>query len=82
MLRIRYSEWVKIKIRIPDHISESIEKKPIFGLKILEFFDEDPDPGSGMEKIWIRDKPPGSATPQINDLQAGPETDLMPIMKI
>jgi hypothetical protein len=42
----------------PDHISESLE--PIFWVKILEFFDV--DPGSGMEKIRIRDKHPGSAT--------------------
>jgi hypothetical protein len=33
--------------------------------KILKFFDADPDGkkfGSGMEKIRIRDKDPGSAT--------------------
>jgi hypothetical protein len=35
----------------PDHISESL--KTIFWVKILKFFDE--DPGSGMEKIPIRD---------------------------
>ncbi len=44
----------------------------VFGLKILEIFYADPDTGSrifsildlwsGMEKIWIRDKHPGSAT--------------------
>jgi hypothetical protein len=45
---------------IPDHISESLET--IFGLKILKFFDSDPDDlksgvflilvlGSGMEKF-------------------------------
>jgi hypothetical protein len=34
------------------------------GLKILKFFDADPDPGSAMEKFGsgIRDKHPGSAT--------------------
>ncbi len=35
----------------PDHISESLET--IFWVKILHFFDA--DPGSGMEKIRIRD---------------------------
>jgi hypothetical protein len=34
-----------------DHISESLEKN--FWVKILKFFDA--DPGSGMEKIRIRD---------------------------
>jgi hypothetical protein len=41
-----------------DHISESL--KNIFWVKILKFFDA--DSGSGMEKIRIRDKLPGSAT--------------------
>ncbi len=41
----------------PDHISENLET--IFGLKYLKFFDA--DPGSGMEKIRIRDKHSGSA---------------------
>ncbi len=60
---------------IPDHISESSETT--FWVNIVNFFvaDADPDPGSkiffylwvrdprsGMEKIWIRDKHPGSAT--------------------
>jgi hypothetical protein len=31
----------------------SFTEKPFFGVKILKFFD--PDPKSGMEKIWIRD---------------------------
>jgi hypothetical protein len=35
----------------PDHISKSLET--IFWVKILHFFDA--DPGSGMEKIRIRD---------------------------
>jgi hypothetical protein len=35
----------------PDHISESLET--IFLVKTLAFFDA--DPGSGMEKIRIRD---------------------------
>jgi hypothetical protein len=33
-------------MNIPDHISESW--KQFFGLKILKFFDADPDPGSGI----------------------------------
>ncbi len=35
----------------PDHISESLET--IFWVTILKFFNA--DPGSGMEKIQIRD---------------------------
>jgi hypothetical protein len=42
----------------PDHISQSL--KTICWVKILQFFDA--DPRSGMGKIWIRDKHPGSAT--------------------
>jgi hypothetical protein len=42
----------------PDHISEILET--IFGVKSFEFFDT--NPGSGMEKILIRDKHPGSTT--------------------
>jgi hypothetical protein len=42
----------------PDHVSESSET--IFWVKILKFVDV--DTGSGMEKIRIRDKYPGSAT--------------------
>jgi hypothetical protein len=49
----------------PDHISKSSET--IFLVKILKFLDADPGSGmkkfgSGMEKIRIRDKHPGSAT--------------------
>ena len=48
-------------MNIPDHISESLET--IFEVKILKFFDVDADPGifltldpgTGMEKIRIRD---------------------------
>jgi hypothetical protein len=57
-------------INIPDDISESLE--PIFWVKIIKFFNADPDPGSGifltldpgcgMEKIQIRDEYPGCAT--------------------
>jgi hypothetical protein len=61
---IRDPGWVKNQgpesvTNIPDKISESLET--IFGLKILKFFDADPDPksgifltldqGSGMEEI-------------------------------
>jgi hypothetical protein len=57
----------------PDHISECLEA--IFWVKILKFFDA--DPGSGMERIRIRDpgwkklgsgfrdKHPGSPTIQL-----------------
>jgi hypothetical protein len=38
---------------IPDYISESLET--FFWVKILKFFDADPDPGSGMERIRIQD---------------------------
>jgi hypothetical protein len=38
----------------PGHISGSLEK--IFWVKILKFFDA--DPGSGLEKIRIRNKQP------------------------
>jgi hypothetical protein len=52
----------------PVYISASLET--IFWVKILKFFDVDLgsgifltlDPGSGLEKIRIRDKHPGSAT--------------------
>jgi hypothetical protein len=49
----------------PDHISQSLQT--IFLVKILKFFDVDSESGmekfgSGMEKIRIRDKHPGSAT--------------------
>ncbi len=57
-------------MNILDRISESLETNFLF--KILQFFDTDTDPdpgifftldpGSGMEKIRIRDKHPGSAT--------------------
>jgi hypothetical protein len=40
------SEFWDGNIRIPDHISESIET--IFELKIRKFFDADPDQGSGI----------------------------------
>ncbi len=41
---------------ITDHISESLET--IFWVKILKFFDADPDPGTGnlFDLVsWIRD---------------------------
>ncbi len=40
-------------MNIPDHISESLET--IYGLKYVNFFNADPDPWSGMEKIRLRD---------------------------
>ncbi len=67
--------WVKIRIQIWDEQPKSYFrelKKTIFWVKILKFFDV--DPGSGMDKIRIRDpgwnkvgpgirnKHPGSAT--------------------
>jgi hypothetical protein len=42
-------------MNIPDHIFESL--KQFFGLKILKFFDADPDPGSGI--FLILDPGPG-----------------------
>jgi hypothetical protein len=51
----------------PDHISESLEQ--ILGLKYFNSLmrirvqdGKNSDAGSGMEKIRIRDKHPGSAT--------------------
>jgi hypothetical protein len=45
----------------------------IFWVKILKFFDA--DPGSEMEKIWILDKHPGSATlePTLSTEVKGPD---------
>jgi hypothetical protein len=68
---IRDPGWVKNPDNIPDHFSENLET--IFWVKILKLFDVDPDPGyvglfyprSGMGKIRIRDKHPGSA-PLVN----------------
>jgi hypothetical protein len=37
---------IKVRIRDPDHISESLET--IFWVIILKFFDVDPDQGSGI----------------------------------
>jgi hypothetical protein len=60
-------------MNIPDPVSESLET--ILWVKILKFFDMDAnpdpgwknsDPGSGMEKIRIRDTHPGSATLLVN----------------
>jgi hypothetical protein len=47
----------------PDHISEGLEI--IYWVKMLQFFDADSawkKIGSGVEKVRIRDKHPGSAT--------------------
>jgi hypothetical protein len=55
-------------MNIPDHISESLET--IFGLKILKFFDGDPDPGSGIfltldpDPEW-KNSDPGSGSEQL-----------------
>jgi hypothetical protein len=49
----RSESGIRIRMNIPDCISESLETK-FFGLKILKFFDADSDlfdPGSGMEKF-------------------------------
>jgi hypothetical protein len=52
----------------PDNFCKSLETI-FFGLKILKFScgsvirdGKNSHPGSGMEKNWIRDKHPGSAT--------------------
>jgi hypothetical protein len=53
-------------MNIPDHISESFET--IFlGLKILKFFDADPDPGS--DKLFTLD--PGSRMEKIRIYDPG-----------
>jgi hypothetical protein len=54
----------------PDQISESLET--VFWVKILKLFDA--NPGSGMEKIWFRDKYPVSAT--LNFFIANPNPNL------
>ncbi len=50
-------------MNITDHNSEKIRNN-FLGLKYLEFYDADPDPGSGMEKFGsgIRNKRSGYAT--------------------
>jgi hypothetical protein len=61
--RIRDGEKISIRIRmnIPDHISESLET--IFCVKILKFFDADPGSGNFFDAgSGTRDKHPGSAT--------------------
>jgi hypothetical protein len=51
---IRDPGWVKIKIRIRDeHLGSYFREKLLFWFKIIKFIDA--DPGSWMEKIWIRD---------------------------
>jgi hypothetical protein len=45
-------------MNIPDHISESLET--VFLVKILKFFDSDPDPGSGIFLTLDLDSDPGS----------------------
>ncbi len=63
--------YIRDIISIPDHISESLKQ---FWVKNTEFFSQfcvaDPgsgaflplDPESGVDRIWIREKHPGSAT--------------------
>ncbi len=54
-------------------------RQQFFGLRILKFFDADPDPGSGIfftldlrdGKICIRDNHPGSATLRIHIRKLG-----------
>jgi hypothetical protein len=48
----------------PDHMPESLET--IFRVKILDFFDA--DPGSGMEKVWIRAPESGMKKIRIRDV--------------
>jgi hypothetical protein len=58
----------------PDHISESLET--IFlGLKYLNSLMQIRDPESGMEKIRIRDKHPGSATLLLTQIYPYNEND-------
>jgi hypothetical protein len=45
-------------MNIPDHFSESVETV-FFLLKILKFFDADPDPGSGIRDLVIPDPESG-----------------------
>jgi hypothetical protein len=61
-----YLGWGKIKIRDPEHISESL--LTIFGLKVIKFCDADPDSVSGisltLDPGWKNSYPkhPRSAT--------------------
>jgi hypothetical protein len=48
------------KIRIRDEQPGSYFREPRNHFKVHELFDA--DPGSGMKKIWVRDKHTGSAT--------------------
>jgi hypothetical protein len=47
-------------MKIPDHFYGSLET--VFWVKNTKFFDEDPDPGSGIFSNWILDKHTRSAT--------------------
>jgi hypothetical protein len=69
---IRDPGWVKKSgsgMNNSDHISESLET--IFWVTILKFLDVDgwKKIRSGMEKILIRDKHPGSATLPLSPMQ-------------
>jgi hypothetical protein len=46
------------RMNIPKHFSEGFET--VFGVKILQFFDADPDPGSGMRDLFDPGLDPGS----------------------
>jgi hypothetical protein len=70
VLRIRgfFDPWIRdgknagSGMYIPDHISESLET--ILGIKILKFFDADPDSFLPLIRdgtFWIQDKHPESA---------------------
>jgi hypothetical protein len=52
-IRIRNGKKSGSGMRIPDNFFESLET--VFRSKILKFFDDDPDPGSGIFWSWIRD---------------------------
>jgi hypothetical protein len=51
-IRIRDPGWKKIRIWDEHHFSGSLDT--VFGLKILKFFDANPDPESGI--FLIRDR--------------------------
>jgi hypothetical protein len=70
-IRCLFDPWIRdpgSEMNNPDHISESLETL-FLGLKyfnsLMRIWDpgrKNSDPGSGMEKIRVRDKHPGSAT--------------------
>jgi hypothetical protein len=55
VLRIRNGQKIRIRDEQPDHISDSLEGLKYFN-SLLQIWDEkNSNPGSGMEKIRIRD---------------------------